>query len=186
MNTQARRKVTRIGMAATAVALVAGSAGGGALLTAQSSLDNNTWETKASQPTATVTVNGAPFDAHLNATDTTAARTWTITNNSKTQAATVSGVFSMKGKASANADDVHVVYKHNNSKMSAGGNWKMKDGGTLAHPASFALNDLLSAGQTIAPGQSIDVVVDTAFTDPKTGVDAIDKADFAITYQFQD
>lgn len=186
---QNRRKIARLAVAATAVALVAGSAGGGALLTAQSSLTGNKWETKASAPapapTETVTVTGTPFDAHLDATDTTATRDWVITNHSKTHAATLSGIFTPKGSSSANADSVKVEYGHNNSIISTGVNYKWKDGGTLAHPESFSLGDVLQSGSTIAPNQSITVRVKTTFDDPKTGVDATDAADFGITYQFQ-
>jgi hypothetical protein len=185
MNTQTRRKVTRLGLAAAAVALVAGAAGGGALTTAQSSITDNKWETTASKPAPgpTVSVTGTPFDAKLDKDTTTAKEDWVITNNSKTQSATLSGLLKDL-RPSANADDVAVNYEVNVSKTTIP-QWKAVSGGTLANPKAFTLNEVLPDGKnTIDPGQSIVLRVVTQFRDPRTGVTANDNADFALTYQF--
>jgi len=185
MNTQTRRKVTRLGLAAAAVALVAGAAGGGALTTAQSSITDNKWETTASKPAPapTVSVTGTPFDAKLDKDHMTATEDWVIKNNSTTQSATLSGLLKDL-KPSANADNVAVTYSVNVSKTSIP-QWKGVSGGTLANPKPFTLKDVLAGGKnTIDPGQSIKLRVTTKFNDPQTGVTANDNADFALTYQF--
>lgn len=185
MNTQTRHKAARLGLAAAAVALIAGAAGGGALTTAQSSITDNKWETTASAPAPapTVSVTGTPFDAKLHKDNTTAIEYWVIKNNSTTQSATLSGILKDL-KPSANADNVDVSYSVNVSKTSVP-QWATVSGGTLANPKSFTLSGVLPKGKnTIDPGESIKLRVTTKFNDPKTGATANDNADFALTYQF--
>lgn len=186
MDTQTRHKVTRLGLAVAAVALVAGAAGGGALTTAQSSITGNKWETTASKPAPapTVSVTGTPFNAKLDKDNTSVSEIWTITNNSTTKAATVSGVLKDL-KPSANADNVNVDYSVDVSDTSRPMWLTEKSGGTLANPKTFTLSGLLPGGKdTIDPGQSIRLLVTTTFKDPETGVTANDNADFALAYQF--
>lgn len=182
MNTQNRRKFTRIGLLVTAAALVAGSAGGGALMTAQSTIAGNQWKTTASDA-STVSITGHAFNVHLTPSNPSSTEDWVITNNSKTQAATVDGVFKMTDAPSANAADVDIAYGMDQSKTSVP-SWQFVAGGTLAAPHSVDLASLMGKA-TLAPGESRTVRVKTTFKDPMTGADAIDRGDFALSYQFQ-
>lgn len=183
---RARRQAALIGATATLIALVGGASAGQALLSMQSSLSGNWWETEslAPAPGPTVSITGCPFDATFDTNYTSSTRTWTITNHSKTQAADMSGIFRLRGTASANADAVHVYYKVNTTPQGSP-NWSTADGGTLAHPKPFSIADLIPASPALAPGKSIDVVVVTTFTDPKTGIAATDRGDFDLSYQFE-
>lgn len=176
-----RHRLTRYGLPGLAVALMAGAAGGGALVTADSTIVGNKWTTAGSAPEAaapdTVSVAGDPFDVTL--TDQQfAQRVWTITNNSPSKSASISGAMTNRtagGAPTPNADHLNIVYFTHDPSSSRSSNHRV-DGGTVANPKPVTM--------TLPPKQSAKIKVVAEFVDPthSLGV-AMDQADFHVNYQ---
>ena len=176
MTPQTRARLTKIGLGAGALALMAGAVGGGALVTANSTIADNKWTTKG-LPRERVDAIGDPFDATLDAKSPEATTHWQIINRSTKKQAAISGDFGVT-KPSANAADVDLTYIYTERSTTGPLRRVEVDGGTLEAPKPIT--------RTLTPGETFSLDVKATFHPDKTIDDdaRVDTGDFTVNYQF--